>query len=80
MKTFPQLRRRNNGDKAVEHPKPIIEMMSNSREGIEGYVQAMKGELSWEQAVLLFILNELRCIHWHYDNALAEMEKASGKE
>ena len=77
---FEKLRHRKNGDKEVEHPKPIIEMMSNSREAIEGYVQTMKGELSWEQVALLFIFNELRCIHWHYDNALVKELEASGKE
>ena len=70
---------RKNGDKAVEHPKPMIEIISGTREAIEGYSQATG--LTFQQAAEVLILNELRCIHWHFDTDLAkELEKASGKE
>ncbi|GAJ04018.1 unnamed protein product [marine sediment metagenome] len=69
----------DNGDKEIEHPKPLIEVLSNSREAIEGYAQA--SELPLAEAALVLIFNELRCIHWHYDAALAkEEELASQRE
>jgi len=55
-----------------EHPKPLVEMMSNTREAVEAYAQATKVSLG--DAALILCFNELRCIHWHLDRDLAEKE------
>lgn len=68
------MRLRKNGSREEEHPKPQVEILSNSREAIEGYMQATG--LSFEQAALVLMFNEIRCIHWHYDNALAREMQA----
>jgi len=67
----------NNGENEDEHPKSIIEVMSNSREAIEGYAQA--NDLPLAEAALVLIFNELRCIHWHYDAALAKEESSASQ-
>lgn len=51
-----------------EHPKTQIEVMSNTLDAVTGYA-ASKGMANMEAALVL-ILNELRCIHWHFDNGL----------
>ena len=64
---------RKNGGKEVEHPKPIIELIANTREAIEGYSTATN--MTFQEAALVLIFNELRCIHWHFDDALAKERK-----
>jgi len=65
----------NNGKNEDEHPKPLIEVMSSTQDAITGYAAAK--EMSPELAALTLILNELRCIHWHYDLELAQKEEAN---
>lgn len=78
MKLFSRLKHRKNGDEVKEHPKPMIELIEGTREAIEGYRQA--ADLTFQQAAEVLILNELRCIHWHYDDILAkEITKPSEK-
>lgn len=78
MKLFKKLSHRKNGDEVIEHPKPMVELIAGTREVIEGYRDTTG--LTFEQAALVLAFNELRCIHWHYDNDLAkEMEQASEK-
>ena len=77
MKSFFKLKDRKNGD-VIEHPKPMIELIAGTREAIDGYCQ--EAGLTFQQAAEVLILNELRCIHWHFDNDLAkEMETAGEK-
>jgi len=61
---------RSNGPKEIAHPQPIIEVMANTREAIEGYSAATG--LSFEHAALVLTLNELRCVHFHM-NQLADV-------
>jgi len=51
-----------------EHIKSMIEMMEGTKEVIEGYAEA-KG-LSFSEASQALIFNELRCIHWHFDEGI----------
>lgn len=62
-----------NDKKETEHPKTMIEVIEGTRAAVEGYAQTQK--ISEELAVLVLILNELRCIHWHFDLALVKEEK-----
>ena len=55
-----------------EHPKSQVEIMSNTLDAITGYAAAKR--LSTLEAAQVLILNELRCIHWHLDAAMAEEE------
>lgn len=62
----------DNGNKETEHPKPSIEVLANTHDSILSYAAA-KG-IPEEQAALILILNELRCIHWHLDAIMAKEE------
>lgn len=69
-------RKDGNGGKEVVHPLPVIEVMSNTREAIETYRLATG--MTYQEAALTLIMNEIRCVHWHYDDALGkEMAKAA---
>lgn len=61
-----------NGNKEIPHPQTMIEVMANTREDIEGY--AATTGLTFEQAASVLVFNELRCIHWHFDQALVKQE------
>ena len=63
----------NNGEKEQEHPKALIEVMDNTFDSITGYAAA-KGISTFEAAQGL-ILNELRCIHWHFDMIMLQKEE-----
>lgn len=65
MKERRIVKKRDNGDKEVAHPKPVIEVMANTRESIEGY-KAATG-LTFQEAALVLNLNEIRCVHFHMD-------------
>jgi len=54
----------------LEHPKPLIEVMENTRTAVEDYARVNK--IPPVESALILILNELRCIHWHLD---AQMKK-----
>lgn len=54
-----------NGKTEIEHPKPMLEVLDNTREAIEGYREAK--QLSFSEAALVLIFNELRCMHFHLD-------------
>jgi len=60
------------GEKVKEHPKTLIEVMSNTMDAITSYSSAKN--LPTLEAALVLILNELRCIHWHLDVLMAERE------
>jgi len=62
--------KKSNGYKEIEHPKSQVEVLSNSREAIESYASATG--LSFQEAAMVLVFNELRCIHWHYDAAVSE--------
>lgn len=57
--------RKDNGGKEVVHPLPVIEVMSNTREAIETYRLATG--MTYQEAALTLIMNEMRCMHWHID-------------
>ena len=66
-----------NGDKEenvleLEHQKTMIEVMEGTRSSVEGYAAAQN--ILEGKAALILILNELRCIHWHFDQAMAKDE------
>lgn len=61
-----------NGKKEIEHPKTMIEVIEGTRGAVEGYAQAQR--ISETDAALILILNELRCIHWHFDAQMAKEE------
>jgi len=61
-----------NGKKEIEHPKTMIEIIEGTRGAIEGYAQTQR--IPEMEAALVLILNELRCIHWHYDMIMAKEE------
>lgn len=69
----------NNGKGKVEdiplgeHPKSQVEVLSNTLDAITGYAAAKN--ISTLEAAQVLILNELRCIHWHLDIAIAEKEE-----
>lgn len=65
--------RHTGSSKEIEHPKPMIEVIANTRESIEGYSAATN--MTFQEAALVLILNELRCIHWHLDIDLAKEQK-----
>ncbi len=62
----------NNGKKELEHPKTMIEVIEGTRSAVEGYAQAQR--VHEVTAALILILNELRCIHWHFDAQMAKEE------
>ena len=62
-----------NGDKEIEHPKTMIEVIEGTRGAVEGYAQVQN--VSETEAALILILNELRCIHWHLDKAMTQEVK-----
>ena len=62
-----------NGEKETEHPKTMIEIMEGTRGAVEGYAQTQG--ISETEAALILILNELRCIHWHFDANMAKEEE-----
>lgn len=68
---------RKNGQHEIEHPKPLIEVLSNTYEAIDSY--AATQHIAFTDAALVLILNELRCIHWHYDNELAREEQHASR-
>ncbi len=51
-----------------EHPKTQIEFISNTMDAVTGFATAK--QMSTMEASLVLILNELRCIHWHFDNGI----------
>lgn len=58
----------NNGKTKVarkEHPKNQIDVIANTVSAISDYAALKK--MSFLEASQVLILNELRCIHWHYD-------------
>lgn len=61
-----------------EHPKNQIEVMSNTMDAVTGYASA-KG-MSTLEASLILVLNELRCIHWHFDAMMATPKEEKGGE
>ncbi len=62
----------DNGDKEIEHPKTMIEVVEGTRGSVEGYAKTQN--VSEEESALILILNELRCIHWHLDKAMIKEE------
>ncbi len=62
-----------------EHPKNIIEVISGTMDAVTGYASS-KG-MSTLEASLVLILNELRCIHWHFDQMMVtpKEEKKGGE-
>lgn len=64
-------------NKEIEHPKPLIEVMANTREAVEGY--ALVHNISTLEAGLVLMFNELRCIHWHFDKELTDNEAKKSK-
>ena len=60
-------------DSQAEHPKSDVEVMENTYTSIESYAAAK--QLSFSEAALVLIFNELRCMHWHYDYILAREEE-----
>lgn len=69
---------KGNGKKEFEHPKTMIEVMEGTRGAVEGYAQAQR--IPENEAALILILNELRCIHWHLDAELAKKEAEHGSK
>lgn len=67
----------NNDKKELEHPKAIMEVMDNTLSSITGYASA-KG-ISTLEATQVLILNELRCIHWHFDTTMPREEEVKKK-
>lgn len=67
----------NNNKKELEHPKTMIEVMENTRGAVEGYAQAQR--IPEAEAALILILNELRCIHWHFDTTMLREEEVKKK-
>lgn len=67
----------NQKDNTEEHPKSIVEVLENTRSAVEGYAAAQN--ISELQSVMILIFNELRCIHWHFDRALAEEKVHASK-
>ncbi len=67
-----------NDKKELEHPKTIIEVIKGTHGAVEGYAQTQK--ISETDAALILILNELRCIHWHFDVQMAKEEAEHAKE
>jgi hypothetical protein len=67
----------NNGEKETEHPKPLIEVLKNTKSAIEDYASAKNIPISESAQVL--ILNELRCIHFHLDHLDTMMSREEGK-
>jgi len=61
---------KRNGEKETEHPKTMVEVIEGTLSSVEGYAQAKR--ISEEKAALVLILNELRCIHWHFDAMMAQ--------
>ena len=61
--------------KDSEHPKNLIENMANTRDSVEAYATVTKMPLA--EAALILILNELRCIHWHFDMNMSEGGKSN---
>jgi hypothetical protein len=55
-----------------EHPKSAIELMENTAEAIYAYAAVKK--ISPQEAAQILILNELRCIHWHFDAMMPKKE------
>ena len=68
----------NNGKKEQEHPKTMIEVMEGTRAAVSGYAQTYG--ISEADAASILILNELRCIHWHYDAVMASQEPIKVKK
>ncbi len=66
-----------NGRKEIEHPKTMIEVMEGTRGAVEGYAKAQG--IPEVEAALILILNELRCIHWHFDARMAKEAEHAGK-
>ncbi len=60
----------NNKKETDEHPKTMIEVLGNTREAVEGY--AATADIPFNDAALILVLNELRCIHWHFDQAMVK--------
>lgn len=63
------MKKRGNGNKEIEHPKSMLEVIANTKESVENY-SAMAG-LTLEQGALVLVLNELRCLHFHVDQFAA---------
>lgn len=59
-------------EKVEEHPKSLIEVMSDTMDVVTGY--ALAKDMTTLEASLILILNELRCIHWHLDMEMAKKE------
>jgi hypothetical protein len=59
----PNMEDNNKSDR--EHPKNQMEAMSDTKEAVSAYAAVHK--LTEQEATALLILNELRCMHWHYD-------------
>lgn len=55
----------NGNDKISEHPKPVIEYLEGTTEAISAFANLRKIPLN--EATLVLILNELRCIHYHLE-------------
>ena len=66
------------GEKETEHPKTILELMDNTRTSVEAYAQTKK--ISTVEAALILILNELRCMHWHYDQGMVKQSNVTTKK
>ena len=59
------------------HPQNPIELIDTTSGAIQDYAALHK--LDRVEAALTLILNELRCLHWHFDIDLAERQ-AQAKE
>jgi hypothetical protein len=59
---------RKNGGKEAEHPKPQIEFLENSLSLAESL--ATTKNITIDQALQVLVFNELRCIHFHFDQGL----------
>lgn len=59
---------KKNGDKEAEHPKTQIEFLENSLSVAESLATTKK--ITLDQAISVLIFNELRCIHYHFDQGV----------
>lgn len=66
----------NNGRKGpvTEHQKNQIDVMENTARAISDYA-AVKN-IPFHDAAQILVLNELRCIHWHFDIGMRKAEES----
>lgn len=68
-----------NNKSTENHPKNQMEAMQDTNDAVSAYAAVHK--ITEQEAAALLILNELRCMHWHYDEwhqIFYEMAKKEG--